>query len=269
MKRLGEEVRPREPAEPDEAARHAPLAHELPAAPPEDARGRLLQPDRVVIGDAPGREDHREGVEDERGVEVLQVPRPDHDRGHQQPRPQVAYAPARRRSAVRRRCGGSWISNASSRGRNSRALTRPRATAVSDEQHEPRPHHAQPVAEDAQEQRREEPAQAAHRAHQARDRAGGGGKYCGTSLKTAPLPRPRSAAQPSAPTVNGIIDGHARSSAKARRRGIRRAARARRRCGRPAIPRAGRISVARTTKPAVRNPRRRRSGRSVAEEDGR
>ena len=39
------------------------------------------------------------------------------------------------------------------------------------------------------------------------------GKNSGTSLKTAPLPRPSSAAQPSAPTVNGSIDGHISSSA--------------------------------------------------------
>jgi len=33
------------------------------------------------------------------------------------------------------------------------------------------------------------------------------GKCCGTSLNTAPLPRPIRTAQPSAPTVNGRIDG--------------------------------------------------------------
>src|SRR5438067_13747519 len=39
------------------------------------------------------------------------------------------------------------------------------------------------------------------------------GKNCGTSLKTAPLPRPSRAAQPTAPTVNGNIAGQASSSA--------------------------------------------------------
>ncbi len=38
------------------------------------------------------------------------------------------------------------------------------------------------------------------------------GNRSGTSLNTAPLPRPSSAAQPSAPTVNGIIDGQASNS---------------------------------------------------------
>ena len=38
------------------------------------------------------------------------------------------------------------------------------------------------------------------------------GKCSGTSLKTAPLPSPISIAHPSAPTVNGTIDGHVRSS---------------------------------------------------------
>lgn len=33
------------------------------------------------------------------------------------------------------------------------------------------------------------------------------GKYCGTSLNTAPLPKPKAAAAPRAPTVNVGIEG--------------------------------------------------------------
>ena len=80
------------------------------------------------------------------------------------------------------------------------------------------------------------------------------GKYCGTSLKTAPLPKPIRTAQPSAPMVNGSMEGQASSSAKGIT--IEKTADSTRA---PPIrsesqPPTGRSSVARTTKPAVRNP---------------
>ena len=80
------------------------------------------------------------------------------------------------------------------------------------------------------------------------------GKYCGTSLNTAPFPTPSSAAQPSAPTVKGIIAGHASSIANgATPRNTADNTRA------PPMrsesqPPKGRSSVASTTKPAVRKP---------------
>ena len=80
------------------------------------------------------------------------------------------------------------------------------------------------------------------------------GKNCGTSLKTAPLPAPSSAAQPSAPTVNGSIEGHISSSAN----GTTPASTPERTRAPPIrserMPPIGRISVASTTNPAVRNP---------------
>ncbi len=87
------------------------------------------------------------------------------------------------------------------------------------------------------------------------------GKYCGTSLKTAPLPKPSNAAQPSAPTVNGIIDDQASSSANgATPRKTADNTRA------PPMrsesqPPSGRSSVASTTKPGgAKSGVRRRAG---------
>ena len=65
----------------------------------EPPRRRLVQPDRVVVDDAPGREDHREGVDHQRRIEVLQVPRADDDRRDQQRR--SPSSPTRRRGAAR------------------------------------------------------------------------------------------------------------------------------------------------------------------------
>ena len=53
--------------------------NDLPAAPPVHPRRRPLQPHRVAIGDAEGREQRRERVADQRRVEVRQVARADHD----------------------------------------------------------------------------------------------------------------------------------------------------------------------------------------------
>ena len=80
------------------------------------------------------------------------------------------------------------------------------------------------------------------------------GKYWGTNLNTAPFPRPRSTAQPSAPTVNGTTEGHASSMAK----GASAAKTALSTRAPPmrseSQPPSGRVKVASTTKPAVRNP---------------
>ena len=80
------------------------------------------------------------------------------------------------------------------------------------------------------------------------------GKCSGTSLKTAPFPSPINIAHPSAPTVNGTIDGHVRSSENRATPPkthdstwappIRSASQ----------PPTGRINVASTTKPAALNP---------------
>ena len=80
------------------------------------------------------------------------------------------------------------------------------------------------------------------------------GKYCGTSLNTAPFPTPSRAAQPRAPTVKGSITGQVISRAKGaipkktpastRAPPMRSASH----------PPTGRIRVASTTNPAARKP---------------
>src|ERR1019366_9673451 len=80
------------------------------------------------------------------------------------------------------------------------------------------------------------------------------GKYSGTSLNTAPLPRPISPATPSAPSVNVIMSGQARKIAITLVKG-----KAHFRMLRPPnlsanTPPKGRIAVASTTNPAVRKP---------------
>ena len=56
-----------------EALARAFAAHQLECAFEEPPRRRLVQPDRVVIHDAPGGEDDRERVDHQRRIEVLQV----------------------------------------------------------------------------------------------------------------------------------------------------------------------------------------------------
>ena len=122
------------------------------------------------------------------------------------------------------------------------------------QQQEARPQHADGVAEQSEQQRRKESAEAAQRADQAGDRTGVAREPLGTSLNTAPLPRPNSAAQPSAPTVNGIIDGQIISSENAATPPNTHDST----CAPPirseSQPPSGRISVASTTKPAARKP---------------
>jgi hypothetical protein len=80
------------------------------------------------------------------------------------------------------------------------------------------------------------------------------GKYCGTSLKTAPLPKPINIAQPNAPIVKGRMEIHPSRSAN----GTMAANTAERARAPPrrseSQPPTGRIRVARTTNPADRNP---------------
>ena len=80
------------------------------------------------------------------------------------------------------------------------------------------------------------------------------GNRSGTSLNTAPLPRPISIAHASAPTVNGTIDGQVSSSANSATPPKTHDST----CAPPmrsaSQPPTGRINVASTTKPAARNP---------------
>ena len=73
----------------------------LPAAPPDTCGRRLLQPDVVVIDHAPRREDAGERVDDQRGVEVLQIARTDDDGGDEQAGPHRGPGAGAKRSAAR------------------------------------------------------------------------------------------------------------------------------------------------------------------------
>src|SRR5215467_6311219 len=70
-----------------ETAKHAALSKELPSALPIDAGWRLSNPNRVVVHHSPCRKDDRESVNDEGRVEVLQIPRAQHDGGNQNASP--------------------------------------------------------------------------------------------------------------------------------------------------------------------------------------
>src|SRR5262249_49939278 len=122
------------------------------------------------------------------------------------------------------------------------------------EQDESGPEHAQRVAKDSQLQRRKEAAEAAERATSPVTGPVSGGDRSGTSLNTAPFPSPMSGAQPSAPTVKGIIAGHARSTAKTAMPANTQEST----CAPPmrsaSQPPIGRMAVASTTKPAARKP---------------
>src|SRR5689334_9987603 len=67
-----------------EAPEDAFLTGELPSAPPEDARGRLPEPHRIMIQDAPRSEDDGEGIQRERRIEILKLARSNHNGRHQQ-----------------------------------------------------------------------------------------------------------------------------------------------------------------------------------------
>ena len=166
----------------------------------------------------------------------------------------VAQAPARSCSAARSSSGDSVISSASWRGTNTLRLTTNSAAAVAASSTKPGQTTPKPSRKAPRTRGGKKPPRPPMAPTRPVTVAVSPGKYCGTSLKTAPLPSPSSAAQPSAPTVNGIIEGQASSSAKGttarktpestRAPPIRSAS----------MPPTGRSSVASTTKPAVRNP---------------
>ena len=171
---VGGELEQRAAAQADGVAgQRAAREERLPAAPPVHARRRPLQPHRVAIGDAERREERREGVADERRVEVLQVARADDDGRRQRGRderwptrrPGPARAPGARRPAATR-------VHATSPGRKTRWLATRSSERGRDSSTKPGQMHAEPVAEHAEQQRREEAAEAAERADQAGDRAG-------------------------------------------------------------------------------------------------
>ena len=156
-----------------QAAEDAPPPVQFPAAIPVHARGRLFQPDVVVVDHAPGGEDDGEGVDDQRRIEVLQSsaspPR------SQRPAARSTAWPMRRRAAGRR-CAGD---RQAARCRGPAVAARrpggwPTTSSQSDagEQQEARPDGARLAAEECQQQRREEAAESAHGADQSRDGAG-------------------------------------------------------------------------------------------------
>src|SRR6185312_11069969 len=56
-----------------EAAPQSLLSCDLPTPLPKDARWRLVEPHDVVIGHAPGCENHRECIDNKRRFEILQI----------------------------------------------------------------------------------------------------------------------------------------------------------------------------------------------------
>ena len=68
--------------------------NDLPAAPPVHPRRRALEPHRVAVRDAERREERREGVADERRVEMIEAPRAEDDERRQ--RTGEEQAPCRR-----------------------------------------------------------------------------------------------------------------------------------------------------------------------------
>ena len=128
------------------------------------ARRRPLQPHGVAVGDAEGGEERGERVADERGVEVLQVARADDDGGRERrachERGPRAGAHAFERLARRRAAASSstrrrqvethgWFAQPQARAPSLTAATNPGHTTP------------KRVAEDAEQQRREESAQPA------------------------------------------------------------------------------------------------------------
>ena len=95
----------------------------------------------------------------------------------------VAQAPARRRSAVRRRWAGRAKSRSRWRGTKTRWLAHHNRSGCHGKQQEARPDGAGTLPEEGQQERREESAEAAHGAHQAGDGAGLAGKILGDQLE--------------------------------------------------------------------------------------
>src|SRR5579871_659318 len=76
-----------------QALKYTALLEKLPATLPVHLRWRLPNPDRIVIDDAPGREDDRKGVDHERGVKGLQISRTQHNGGDKNAGPQRCPGP--------------------------------------------------------------------------------------------------------------------------------------------------------------------------------
>ena len=228
---------------------------ELPAAIPENARGRLIEPHLVVIRPHPMSRRSRQTCRSRAPgrnfpdcVSQQQSPR-SADRSRSSPRRQRGIV--RRRAALRNRCGF----DRSAIGTKHLRVHAPQQERRQRKEHKARPDYARHVGKETEQQRREEAAKPAHRTDEAGDGTGIClGKYCGTSLNTAPFPKPSSAAQPSAPDGEG---NHGRPREQQRERNDaeehyrQHRAPPMRSASHPPI---GRSNVARTTNPAVRNP---------------
>ena len=154
------------------AGQRSPREERLPPATPVHARRRTLQPHRVAIADPERGEERRERVADERRVEVLQVSRPDDDRGRQ--RGGDERGPRAGSDTLER------LTRGHRQGLRPRDVARPEDALVGraqqqrgrGQQQESWPDDAEPIVEDAEQERREEPAQTAEGADEAGHRAG-------------------------------------------------------------------------------------------------
>ena len=236
------------------AAQQSATAEELPTAIPVDAGGRLLQPDIVMVDDAPGGEDHGEGVDDQGGIEVLQIARADRDGGDEEGGPECGPCAGAQTVGRAAQVGGQGQVEVLLLRDEDAVVGPPEEQRGAGEQQESRPDGAGALTEERQQERGKNPPKPPMAPTRPVTVPVCPGKYCGTSLNTAPLPSPSSAAVPRAPTVNGTMDDHASSMAK----GATPANTADRTRAPPmrseSQPPRGRMRVARTTKPAVRNP---------------
>src|SRR5262249_23777332 len=73
-KALHEYMARRNPQDRARTAKRAALPEQLPSPVPVQPGGRLIQPDVVMVDHTPGSENHRERVDDQCRIEVLQVP---------------------------------------------------------------------------------------------------------------------------------------------------------------------------------------------------
>src|SRR5215468_8709877 len=71
-------------AHPEEAANDAFPMPQLPSAVPIQPRRRFIEPDIVVVNNAPGCKDDRERVDHQCGIEVLKIARADYDCRYEQ-----------------------------------------------------------------------------------------------------------------------------------------------------------------------------------------
>ena len=90
----------REPVTPDQAAKYSLLRNNSHPRSQYMRVGGFSEPDVVVVNDAPGGEDDGEGIDHERGIEVLQVAGAHDDCGNQEPGQQ--RSPGTGANAVRR-----------------------------------------------------------------------------------------------------------------------------------------------------------------------